>query len=258
MRDFLLRLEAALTPYLTPPARPASPASAAPIAHAPPPAAASAMPKGEVFPATLSDATYDLRNELAAALDASGLGTTELPPLTVASVEMSELRSMVAEMRDPANNESVSLLILRYASAVFERGALFLPTRRMYVGLGGFSVSEDSERFVHRVRQLQVPVELESLFTQVVQYRTLIRAPLADVEGNRCLIDGLGGGWHSGDAVAVPLISGERVAAILFGDNPSGKPIAPTDGLEIFLQQAGLMMERALLERKLEDSRRKR
>jgi hypothetical protein len=47
------------------------------------------------------------------------------------------------------------------------------------------------------------------------------------------------------------------VAAILFGDNPSGKPLGATEGLEIFLQQAGLAMDRALLERRLEERKKR-
>jgi hypothetical protein len=56
----------------------------------------------------------------------------------------------------------------------------------------------------------------------------------------------------------MPLVSNERVAAILYGDNPSGRALGSTDTLEIFLQQAGLAMDRVLLERKLEEARRRR
>jgi hypothetical protein len=40
--------------------------------------------------------------------------------------------------------------------------------------------------------------------------------------------------------------------AILYGDNlPEKRPIGDTEALEIFLSQAGLAMEKALLERRL-------
>lgn len=46
-----------------------------------------------------------------------------------------------------------------------------------------------------------------------------------------------------------------RVVAILYGDNlPDKKPIGGTEALEIFLSQAGVAMEKALLERKLLES----
>jgi hypothetical protein len=133
-----------------------------------------------------------------------------------------------------------------------------LATRRVFVGLGGFSVDEPSDQFVGRVRTIQIPVEIDSVFSRVCHFRSMIRAPLKDCDGNRRLCEGLGGSWPTAETVAAPLISGDRVAAILFGDNPSGKALGHTDSLEIFLQQAGLAMDRALLERKLEDSRKQR
>jgi hypothetical protein len=150
------------------------------------------------------------------------------------------------------------LLVLRFASDVVERAALFLATRRAYVGLGGFSHEEGSDTFVQRVRRIQLPLDADSIFSKISRYRAMIRGPLADTEGNRRLIEGLGGRFHTNAVVAAPIISNDRVAVILFGDNPSGKPLGSTEGLEIFLQQAGLAMDRALLERRLEESRRKR
>jgi len=42
------------------------------------------------------------------------------------------------------------------------------------------------------------------------------------------------------------------VVAVLYGDNlPDEKPIGDTEALEIFLSQAGLAMEKALLERRM-------
>jgi hypothetical protein len=202
---------------------------------------------------------FDLGSEISAEMDELGRSLeAELPPPLISAGEMAVLRSMLAELIDPANRDTVTLLVLRFASHLVERAGLFLATRRSFVGLGGFSVDEASDRFVARVRRIQIPVDEESVFARVTRFRAMIRAPLKETEGNRALNQGLGGLWPSGETVAAPLISGDRVAAILFGDNPSGKPLGPTDSLEIFLQQAGLAMDRALLERKLEDSRKGR
>jgi len=47
------------------------------------------------------------------------------------------------------------------------------------------------------------------------------------------------------------------VVAVLYGDNlPDTKPIGDTDSLEIFLSQAGLAMEKALLQRRLKEKSR--
>ena len=48
-----------------------------------------------------------------------------------------------------------------------------------------------------------------------------------------------------------------KVVALLYGDNvPGNGPIPDTDSLEIFLSQAGLAMERALLQRRLQGKAR--
>jgi CheY-like chemotaxis protein len=227
------------------------PAPAAAVPAAPQPAAAAA-------PAPVRAGSRDLGREIADEIEDLGAPMEEeLPPAVLSAGEMSTLRSMLAELIDPSNRDTITLLVLRFASHIVERASLFLATRRVYVGLGGFSVEEDSDRFVGRVRRIQVPVEVDSVFAQVSRFRAIIRAPLKPIDGNKRLIEGLGGDFPKDPIVAAPLISGERVAAILYGDNPSGKPLGSTDSLEIFLQQAGLAMDRALLERKLEDSRKK-
>ncbi len=203
--------------------------------------------------------SFDLGSEMTDEMDDLGESfEAELPPPLVSAGDMGVLRSMVAELIDPANRDTVTLLVLRFASHLVERAGLFLATRRSFVGLGGFSMEESSDLFVGRVRRIQIPVDMESVFSRVCHFRSMIRAPLKNTDGNQRLIEGLGGAWPQGDTVAAPLISGDRVAAILFGDNPSGKPLGITDSLEIFLQQAGLAMDRALLERKLEDTRKQR
>ena len=60
------------------------------------------------------------------------------------------------------------------------------------------------------------------------------------------------GGREPGEFFLAPLVCNGRVAAVLYGDNlPEAKPLPALTGLEIFLHQAGLAMEKALLERRL-------
>jgi ActR/RegA family two-component response regulator len=203
-----------------------------------------------------TEQAYDLRREVAGFLaDVDLPGSDELPETAQVEGPMAFLRSMLGELVEPSNRDNVTLLVLRYASYLFERSALFLVTRRGFIGLGGFSSETASDEFVTRVRKVQISAEVESLFGKVVKFRTSIRGKLEHVAGNEKLINGLGAGWPEGEVAAMPLTSGDRVAAILYGDNPSGRDLAPTETLDIFLQQAGLAMERALLERRLEESR---
>ena len=50
------------------------------------------------------------------------------------------------------------------------------------------------------------------------------------------------------------IAAGGKVVAVLYGDNyPDNRPLGDTDALEIFLSQAGLAMERVLLQRRLQE-----
>ena len=278
MQEFLEKLGAALRKHMEEPvpspanaeapaaaqptAVPASSAVPAPTA-VPAPAAASgaaASPASptQAPPVGVSPLLYDLRREMSGEIaDINIANAAGLPPEQPLDGPMGTLRSMLAELINPTNRDTVTLLVLRFASCVLERSALFLVTRRAFVGLGGFSIEESSDLFVNRVRRMQMPVDMESLFAKVTRYRASFREPLEANDGNRLLVAGVGGRWPTQQVLAMPLISGDRVAAILYGDNPSGKELGPTATLEIFLQQAGLAMDRALLERKLEESRRK-
>ena len=60
------------------------------------------------------------------------------------------------------------------------------------------------------------------------------------------------GGVRPGEVLAIPLIVDGKIALIVYGDNvPDAKPIKGVETLEIFMNQAGIALEKALLERKL-------
>ncbi|MBI3178462.1 MAG: hypothetical protein HYZ27_02300, partial [Deltaproteobacteria bacterium] len=112
-----------------------------------------------------------------------------------------------------------------------------------------------SDRFVARVRRINIPLATDSILAKVLRYRATVRGKLADLPGNKELVAAMGGTWPKGEAAALALVSGDRVAAVLYGDAPTGNPLGPLDTLEIFLQQAGVVMDRALLERRLDESK---
>jgi hypothetical protein len=63
---------------------------------------------------------------------------------------------------------------------------------------------------------------------------------------------GVAGNEIPAEAYVAPIITGERVAVLLYADNlPSGEPIGDTAGLEVLLDAAGIELERALIERTL-------
>jgi hypothetical protein len=55
------------------------------------------------------------------------------------------------------------------------------------------------------------------------------------------------------------MLLGEGAGLVFYGDNaPSGEPLGPSDDLEWALLEAGLAMERDLLEQRLADFERAR
>ena len=90
-----------------------------------------------------------------------------------------------------------------------------------------------------------------SLFSQVIEVRMPLKIKPADNRWNRYLMQKLGGA-EPVEVFVGPIVSEDKVVALLYGDNlPDKKPIGDTESLEIFLSQAGMAMEKAILQRRL-------
>ncbi len=95
-------------------------------------------------------------------------------------------------------------------------------------------------------RGLALPLVSGSRILEVVAAKTSVRGPLEHPEELR-LLEHLGGGPVS-EAVLLPLMSRDQVVAVLYGDNGrSASPVGDTRGLEIFLGEVGLALEKSLI-----------
>jgi len=165
--------------------------------------------------------------------------------------ELSTLKSMFEELRFPTATAEITLLILRYASELVSRAVLFMVTREEVKGLGQFGIELKGASADQKVRDIKVPVSESSIFTEVIRDKCSMTGKFRDNAWDTYLVKELGG-KEPKEFFLVPLVSNNRVAAVLYGDNlPEGKPIPNIAGLEIFIHQAGLAMEKALLERKI-------
>ncbi|MEZ4273210.1 MAG: response regulator [Myxococcota bacterium] len=201
---------------------------------------------------------FVLGQELAEDLDAFlATQTHRLPPklnrsaLHPTSDAWVALRSMLTELLDEQNDESIALLVLRFAAEFVERAALFRVTEKHYRGIGGFSPTIPSQKFVRAVREIQLEREQHSIFDQVTEYASTIRTSLEKTLANLQLLDALGGPRHSYEVIAIPLVTSHQLVGILYADNPSGKLIQDATALDIFVQQAGTALERSQLETQL-------
>lgn len=169
------------------------------------------------------------------------------------STGLSLLRGMLEELNNPSLGGGIILLVLRFASEFMNRAVIFFVKRDEIVGLGQFGIEDREGKADSKVRAMRIPRGEESFFTSVVESQTAIKLQPEDSRWNRYLFDQLGGGTPA-EVLLGPIVSEGKVVAVLYGDNlPANKPIGDTDSLEIFLSQAGLAMEKALLQRRLKE-----
>jgi hypothetical protein len=158
---------------------------------------------------------------------------------------------MFDELRFPTATAEVTLLILRYASEVVNRAILFMVKKDEVRGLGQFGIELKGMSADQVVRNIKIPLTQPSLFLTVIESRRGYLGPLESNENNNYLVNELGGVMPD-MALAIPLIVDGKVALVVYGDNlPDQKPIKGMDTLEIFMNQAGMALEKALLEKRL-------
>lgn len=173
--------------------------------------------------------------------------------LTQQSGGLSLLRGMLEELNNPDLQGGVLLLVLRFASEFVNRAIIFTVNDKIVSGFGQFGISGGSVSGDDRVRAIHFPAESPSIFAEpyrTAQPKTFVpsQTPI-----DMHIFEQLGGGIPTESFIG-PLISQSRVIGFLYGDNLPGKtPIGDIQPLEIFLSQAGISMEKSLLERKLSE-----
>jgi CheY-like chemotaxis protein len=187
----------------------------------------------------------ELRQEMG---EESALSSGPLVPSTGISL----LKGMLKELNDPALGGGIILLVLRFASEFMNRAVIFSVRKEEIVGLGQFGINRLADSVV---RNLKIPIGESSLFSEVIETHGSIKKRPDDNSWIRYLLGKLGGGIPA-EVYIGPIVSDGKVVAMLYGDNlPEKKPIGDTVSLEIFLSQAGLAMEKALLQSKLKSKR---
>lgn len=172
--------------------------------------------------------------------------------------EFTSLKSMFDELRFPTATAEVTLLILRYASEVVNRAVLFMVKKDEVRGLGQFGMELTGRSADQVVRNIKLPLNKPSLFLSVIESRSTFLGPLEPNELNKYLMNELGGVMPD-QVMAIPLIVDNKIALIVYGDNaPERRQIKGVDTLEIFMNQAGMALEKALLEKRLAELQKER
>ena len=161
------------------------------------------------------------------------------------------LKALTQELRFPNSTSEITLLILRFASEIFQRGILFMVGDTEIVGLGQFGL--DIERPDERIREIVLPYEESDFLKKIISEKLPYKGAIEREGIMQSLIMEIGGGWP--DEIAFfPLVTEGRVVALLYCDNlTTGEKFAETEGLEIFIDHAGLALEKSLLQRRLQE-----
>lgn len=176
-------------------------------------------------------------------------GSPPTPPSTALAIASGPI--------SPALRGEVTLGLLRRASTVVGRGLLLLLRGDEAQGAGQVGLDElpDADDLARSVR---LPLAEPSVVSDAVERRESWRGPLPPAPANERLLARLGG-TRPTEALVVPMILRDGVGLVFYGDNaPTGKPLGPAEDLEWALLEAGLGMERDLLERRLGDFERVR
>jgi CheY-like chemotaxis protein len=166
------------------------------------------------------------------------------------------LRGMLDELNNPSLGGGIILLVLRFASEFMNRAVILIVKRDEIAGLGQFGINDNEAVADSKVRNMRIPRGEPSLFSEVIDSQLPVKAKPDVSKWTRYFIEQLGGDPPAEFFIG-PIVSEGKVVAVLYGDNlPDSKPIGDTDSLEIFLSQAGLAMEKALLQRRLKEKSR--
>ena len=185
------------------------------------------------------------------------MGEDDDMPHAVESIQQgvgfSLLRGMLEELNNPNLQGGVLLLVLRFASEFVNRAIVFTLNDQVLSGFGQFGISGGAISGDERVRSIQIPSESCSIFSEPLRTGQPVTFSPGSNPVDSHFFEQLGGGTPA-EVFIGPLISQSRVVGFLYGDNlPDNKPVGDVEPLAIFLAQAGIAMEKSLLERQLNE-----
>lgn len=164
---------------------------------------------------------------------------------------LARLKHVSDRLRDPSTQGEVLTLVLEYAAETFSRVAMFMVRDEVAAGIAQLGLPPTGGPDDEGMRQIELGAdEMPELFGRVLEGRSAVRSALAGPLDRRLAMR-LGAAAPA-EAYAAPIESGGCVVAIVYADNlPEERPIRDTTALEIVLHEAGLALDRALLERAL-------
>jgi DNA-binding NarL/FixJ family response regulator len=166
---------------------------------------------------------------------------------------LARLKQVSARMRDSGSRGEVLPQVIQFASEIFSRVAMFMIRDETAQGIAQVGLPKAGGPDEHSLREVTLPRQEPAWFRRVFDTRGPVRAAPSDDGDHRLAV--LLGNAIPEEAYLAPIESGEHVVAVLYADNlPSDRPIGDTSALEVVLHEAGLALDRAWLERALEEA----
>jgi hypothetical protein len=163
---------------------------------------------------------------------------------------LARLRRLSALLRDPASRGDVLSLVLRFAAESFSRVAMFMLRDDQAIGLAQIGLPKAGGPGDAAIGEVVLPHREAAWFRRVIDGRNPVRAAPEDEGDQRLAV--LLGNTLPREAYVAPIESGERVVALLYADNLPGDALLGDSGaLEVVLHEAGLVLDRAVLQRAL-------
>jgi CheY-like chemotaxis protein len=168
------------------------------------------------------------------------------------SPEFLALQRSLEELRLHGDASRIAGLVMRVAREFFERGVLFLVKDEEARGLAGFGAAPRGENLNLLAREIVIPLTEQSVFQDVALSRRHVAGALPDGRWGQYLMGKIGR-FRSTSMVLLPLLTNRETIALLFGDNPeTGREPGRLEPLVVFINQAGIAMENAFLQRKIQ------
>jgi CheY-like chemotaxis protein len=172
-------------------------------------------------------------------------------PDTQLSPEFLELQARLRELRQRGEAGDIAGLVMKVAREFFERAVLFLVKDDEARGLAGFGAAPRDESLNLLARRIVISLQEASTFGEVAASRKPFRGVAPEDKAVQHLL-GKVGRFKSGPIALLPLLTHRETIAVLFGDNPeSGAPLPRLEPLEVFINQAGIALENAFLQKKV-------
>jgi hypothetical protein len=191
--------------------------------------------------------------DITTAIETQSQEPTQSPKPKRAGVDYPSLKSIMSEIRSPEFTGEATVKILDFARNSFSRGVLFFVQQGNFTGMHQFGLETETTGGIAEIlRRIKIPLDQPSILSAAADSKSSCSGPLEPIEWNLYLISKLGGDTPQ-EATAIPLIVNNDVLLVFYGDNAgSSGPLASFDELELLLLQAGLAMEKRLLEKRIE------